>query len=203
MKRDSVELDNLIELLVDDALDGPARRALLERLDAEPGAWRRCALAFLEEQAWRAGLVSRAIEAGDGSPAKPRRAKRAPVALVGVAAGLLGAFALGWSVRGGATAGGRALVAAPAAAPDLPQHRQDLGPPVVAEQERPADTATAVTEARHETLLSPETVQELRKRGYEVQQPQRGVMALELANGRRVAVPVDEVRLHYIGNRTF
>ena len=36
---------------------GPAdERALLAALDDEPGAWRRCALALLEAQAWRREL---------------------------------------------------------------------------------------------------------------------------------------------------
>jgi len=42
-----------IDLLVDGELGEVDRRLLLASFDARPGAWRRCALAFLEAQTWR------------------------------------------------------------------------------------------------------------------------------------------------------
>ncbi len=45
--------DHGIDLLVDGELDDKRRRELLLRLESVPGGWRRCALAFLEAQAWR------------------------------------------------------------------------------------------------------------------------------------------------------
>ncbi len=48
--------ERLIDLLVDGELDDDRRRTLLAELDRRPDGWRRCALAFLEAQAWREGL---------------------------------------------------------------------------------------------------------------------------------------------------
>ena len=41
------------DLLVDGELNETERRRLLTELDDEPSGWRRCALAFLEAQAWK------------------------------------------------------------------------------------------------------------------------------------------------------
>ncbi len=45
--------DREIDLLVDGELNDERRRELLAELDVKPGGWRRCALAFLENQCWR------------------------------------------------------------------------------------------------------------------------------------------------------
>jgi hypothetical protein len=45
--------DRWIDLLVDGELDPTRRREFLLRLESAPDGWRRCALAFLESQAWR------------------------------------------------------------------------------------------------------------------------------------------------------
>lgn len=45
--------DPRFDLLVDGELSDPERRRFLEQLDAEPGGWKRCALAFLEAQCWQ------------------------------------------------------------------------------------------------------------------------------------------------------
>ncbi len=45
--------DQAIDLLVDGELGEEQRRELLAELDVKPGGWRRCALAFLEDQCWR------------------------------------------------------------------------------------------------------------------------------------------------------
>ncbi len=44
------------DLLVDGELNDVERHQLLASLDQEPGAWRRCALAFLEAQAWQQSM---------------------------------------------------------------------------------------------------------------------------------------------------
>ena len=63
-----------LDRLVDGGLSGPERRDLLLRLDADPEGWRRCALAFLEDQAWRQALgptFPRASRPPSGSPDAP------------------------------------------------------------------------------------------------------------------------------------
>lgn len=48
---ESTNLDHLLDRLVDGELSSAEYRQLLAMLDEQPGAWRRCALAFLEAQA--------------------------------------------------------------------------------------------------------------------------------------------------------
>jgi len=53
--------DALLDRLVDGELSGDEQRELLASLEQQPDGWRRCALAFLESQAWRKemrGLVA-------------------------------------------------------------------------------------------------------------------------------------------------
>jgi hypothetical protein len=46
----------LIDRIVDGELTPAELRAAIDRLDREPDAWKRCALAFLEAQCWRESL---------------------------------------------------------------------------------------------------------------------------------------------------
>jgi hypothetical protein len=97
--------ESLVRRLVDGELGGEEYRALLAGLDEEPGAWRRCAMAFLEAQALTQELssVRRTLDLRGGSDGKA--AKPTPVhiaqsgfevrTLVAVAASFLVAFALG------------------------------------------------------------------------------------------------------------
>lgn len=52
----------LLELLVDGELDDPTRRDLLLKLDRIPGAWRCCAVAFLESQCLKESLADRSAD---------------------------------------------------------------------------------------------------------------------------------------------
>jgi hypothetical protein len=56
----------MLDRLVDGELNETERRALLLRLEHSPDGWRRCALAFLEAQAWR--LEARAVVAEPAPP---------------------------------------------------------------------------------------------------------------------------------------
>jgi hypothetical protein len=95
----------VLDRLVDGELSQADRRALLAALDDEPGAWRRCALAFLESQSWRwqlaqvasEPLVAQAISASGATPLTGAGVKRRNGfgAWLAIAAGLLVAFLLG------------------------------------------------------------------------------------------------------------
>lgn len=97
--------DRQLDLLVDGQLDEAQRRELLTRLDAEPGGWRRCALAFLEAQAWREDLGGIARPASAEPLAPPvigRRSRRSFArwpAVLAVAACFVMAFTLGIVIR--------------------------------------------------------------------------------------------------------
>ncbi len=95
----------VLDRLVDGELSPAERRDLLAALDDEPGAWRRCALAFLEAQSWRWQLsrvaaepvVAHAVAAAAGHAGAARGTRRGPFwsAYLAVAASLLVAFVLG------------------------------------------------------------------------------------------------------------
>jgi hypothetical protein len=101
-----------IDLLVDGELDEPRRQELLLALDATPAGWRRCALAFLEVQAWRAGARTLAKPAQHASVASgtativapPMRSRASATQVAGglfaLAASILIAFAAGYGWRG-------------------------------------------------------------------------------------------------------
>src|SRR5262245_4594506 len=88
--------------LVDGQLHPDEYKALLASLDDEPGAWRRCAMAFLESQALAADLgairqspsICPAEEAVAGTNTKPNSAHHVAT-LLAVAASFLLAFCLG------------------------------------------------------------------------------------------------------------
>jgi hypothetical protein len=92
----------VLDRLVDGELGQDERRELLAALDDEPGAWRRCALAFLESQTWRWQLLRLAkdpLAHTPGAHAVPLRstARRARfwAGCLAIAASLLVSFGLG------------------------------------------------------------------------------------------------------------
>ena len=111
--------DEQLDLLVDGELSASQQQDLLRRLEQEPGAWRRCALAFLEAQCWKRELASlrRAPEAelppgpAAKTPASVRPVPRLPAAspssagwlrrhsptALAMAASFLVALVVGWS----------------------------------------------------------------------------------------------------------
>lgn len=56
-EHDALHDDMRFDRLVDGELSDAERRRVLAALDDEPGGWRRCAMAFLEAQAWRQGML--------------------------------------------------------------------------------------------------------------------------------------------------
>lgn len=60
--RHEFEMSAQLDRLVDGALSGDEYRELLETLDGEPDGWRRCAMAFLESQAWQHELGELQVE---------------------------------------------------------------------------------------------------------------------------------------------
>src|SRR4029079_16724183 len=102
-------MDDRLERLVDGELAADEYRALLASLDDEPGGWRRCALAFLENQALAGelGAIRSKLDLSSNSDQvapteKHERVRRTrqqiwrqmPV-LLAMAASFLAAFALG------------------------------------------------------------------------------------------------------------
>ena len=99
--------DRMFDRLVDGELSSDERRELLQSLDAAPGGWRRCALAFLEAQSWGDGMrrvvrepaptASADVQSASipGSAFRPTgRLSRRSLAWAAIAASLLVAAAL-------------------------------------------------------------------------------------------------------------
>lgn len=232
---DGLVSDALIDRLVDGELEESERRTLLEQLDAQPEGWRRCALAFLEAQAWTRAFHSTAEPAvisrssvptpGPGTSADDSRPWGGPhptrdrLRSVGpLAAGVILAFAVGWftgtaSQRSTSTptdlvVEGRSQSASPRTPPasssrsDDPEARvqNDLEPRriPVAQSVLTGSPWTAVSAP----VLPDQVRRQLERQGYRVEQ-RSGLVPLELSDGQRFGVPVDEVELRYVGDRTY
>jgi hypothetical protein len=213
----------VLDRLVDGELTATQRRDLLLRLEAEPDGWRRCALAFLEAQCWREafgeGRQSAASEIAPGSRTTlldSKRSSRASVrrevpsrSLVAVAASLL-AFGLGLA----AGAVGRNTPAhsgSGAVAPESRRPGDDRGTAAVASNVGPEDQTpwTGMDPALpsdwsegQPSSLPKYVRQRWERQGYQVVQERR-IAPMALKDGSLVAVPVDEVKVHYVGHHAY
>ena len=181
-----------IDRLVDGELDEAARAALLRDLDREPDGWKRCAIAFLEAQAWRAAVTA------DGAAGPPTSYLRmcgmsrgqAPGRLFGLAAAVAVAFSIGFIARGPGTDGG---------------HRSDTWRTVAhAPSNDTPSPVRAIAATAHSGQDSPAVPDSLRLRmerqGYRIE-GDRKIVPVALQDGRQLAVPVDTVSLKYVGQR--
>lgn len=64
--------ERILDRLVDGELTEDDRKLLLGAMDDEPGAWRRCALAFLEAQSWRGDFCALRQESPPAGQPEPR-----------------------------------------------------------------------------------------------------------------------------------
>jgi hypothetical protein len=90
----------MLDRLVDGELNDRQYRELLLRLETQPDGWRRCALAFLEAQAWRREMRMLRVEEDHeevraDEVRAPVRRRRFAEWLLAVAAGFLIAWSLG------------------------------------------------------------------------------------------------------------
>lgn len=206
----------LIDRLIEGELDDPARRSLLLRLDALPDGWRRLALAFLEAQAWRQSLGKLAAEISVAPASEMPRRRRGPIARAWLAraAALLVVFGVGW--RAGRSEGpGRPQppsqeslsVARPAEAPrlDPPPASEAPGPGGTGEVARSEPVGPPIPQSDVEAVtpwLSEAGRDRLQRQGYEVQR-RPAVAAVQLRDGRRAVIPVEDVMVRYVGARVY
>ena len=202
--------------LVDGELSEEDRRGLLSQLEREPGGWRRCALAFLEAQAWKrefAALLSPPVEAA----AKPRPAgspwwNRHAGTVLAMAGSFLIALMLGLHLSGHDIT--------TAVTPLTPHGRQ---PAEAASASNPWQMVTLTARGGGNALqlpaikadrldeawlrnipapVSPDLLQALQESGHRVQQ-RRGLLPVEMNDGRRLVVPVNQVDINYVGRPSF
>lgn len=141
----------LLDRLVDGELSEADRQQLLKHLERTAGAWRQCALAFLEAQCIRESLSAWKADAAEAVPAGIARPLPPPVRRLGrwefvaaLAASALVAGVLGWFAGAGrwpsTSLAPIPLAGTPAAIgpPTAPWEARPGGAPQVAEQ--PAET---------------------------------------------------------------
>ncbi len=226
--------DRRLDLLVDGELNENDRRELLCGLDGEPDGWRRCAIAFLEAQAWKQAVGAMFRPAAQAE-AKPRAAKtadwrrRVEMALA-IAASFFVALAVGMHLRSGGSnlaartgsLGGmtpamtRVSPPGPGGVQQFAQPAASLSPlQTVALTARGADgkphtfalsavEGDRITEAWIRDLptpVPPAVLQALTASGQQVQQ-RRILVPVQMPDGRRLVVPVDEVKIHFVGRPT-
>ncbi|MDZ4780159.1 MAG: hypothetical protein SGJ19_07905 [Planctomycetia bacterium] len=223
-----------IDLLVDGELDETRRRELLLRLENTPGAWRRCALAFLEAQAWRQASGAMLAEPLLVTPASLTVAVTSePGAshsfwrsswgnLLAVAASFGVAFALGAWYRSQdgdklkLVVDGTGSRSAPdpdasvvSDAPADPNSYVTLLVDGVADGEsnqmqlpvRAWGDIAADSFAQQPMAIPDSLVEEIEQAGHTVRQ-RRQLVPVDLQDGRRMIVPMDEVQIVPV-SRTF
>ena len=217
--------DSVIDRLVVGELADADRRELLIRLEGDPDGWRRCALAFLEDQAWHSAIpgaaapAPKAVPTPEGLPVAPRL--RTSIARLSMAASVLAAtFAAGLAVGGASRGRGPAEVATPGAiakneqvSPPAPGPIREVGwinlvdrtsgesPP----QRVPILSGPGLDDRwlSQQPSSIPEYVRaQWEREGYQVEEHRR-LVSVVLDDGRRVSIPVDEVALQYVGQKTF
>jgi hypothetical protein len=194
----ALEVD--VDRLVDGELAGDERRVLLLRLETVTDGWRHCALAFLRAQCWREAMAPLAMPTAT-QPPRIRASRgihwRRAARLSAVAAVLIFGFALGWASR---PTSYPSLAEVASFGPDNPATapRDQLQP---SESHLLATAEPIVDSAPLAAALVP-AVKSWEQRGYLAEtQTRRG--SFKLSDGREVQVPVHEVRLKYVRNRTY
>jgi len=225
------EVAALLDRLIDGELDEPARRQLLERLDIQPDGWRRCAMAFLEAQAWRQEL-GHLVRAGTGANPSPAPRQHTPwlgaslaVAVSLLMGGLLGMSLDSWlrplprSLSEPATIAeedshahkddGSALVRAAdggdilTGGPDVPARPQPSDPPLL-DDLAPAgpDGVYLLVESTEGETLPADVRRALEQLGHQIRQ-RRVLVPVTVEGGGRVVVPVQEVEIVPVGGQVY
>ena len=221
-KWDDSHADRQIDALVDGELTEEQRAALLGWLEADVSRWRKCALAFLEVQLW-----DQALEGGEGSEGRVqgsaahetnptealcarRERMRSWLMPLVVLAASIAAFLCGLYVHDLRTSPQSA--SQPMAGSPLRQERpHQPGELVVASVPvqggalghiaatlqipvRPVD-ATAASAA---SSVPDHVRKQWERRGYQLVE-QRRYLPARLPDGRKVMVPVNEVKMKFVG----
>ncbi|MEM7316145.1 MAG: hypothetical protein AAF497_23670 [Planctomycetota bacterium] len=206
----------MIMRLVDDELSAEERRQVLTALEAQPGGWRSCALAFLEDQVLKRELASTrearvpttpprspvvSSKGKTGHPA-PRQTRNSDAmswqSLLGIAATIQFAFAVGWIGSQGSQGIGGDVSPSPNAIASQPRVGADQAWQNGATAGQPTTLATYPVPDRsfweQESVIPVEVRQALKDKGTQVRR-QRGLMPYWLPDGRRVTVPYEDVQL--------
>jgi hypothetical protein len=211
--------DATLSRLVDDELAVTERRRVIESLEHDPSGWRRCSLAFLEDQAFRREIRRYASSQGGGDapdrcpPSVTKANRAAPAAdrkpagrsdlrfswqtLWATAATLLAAVALTQLIRTD-----RSETPAPSTVA-LQQETPETQPKIPPSDQPPETVVVADWNFwERDSAIPPNVRQALKKLGTEVRQ-ERGIVPVRLPDGRRVAVPYENVQFVPVGDTSY
>ena len=211
-----------LDRLVDGELEGDAQRQLLLAMDAQPDAWRRCALAFIEEQALRRELSGAAGESDavvdDGKPSTGHRSESPRFLFyrfqwMAMAASLIAAFVVGsisrklWFSSGVGNEPPKMVAMVSTDGSDGDTANSAEGRQTYKVSVPLPDGQTVDVPVRDATdkdvqsfwtdqkpVLSDVDRQALESTGHEVQQL-RQLYSMPLSNGQQILVPVDYVQI--------
>ena len=211
-----------LDRLVDGELSNDERRAVLESLENEADGWRRCAIAFLESQAWQAALSETATPTTPARPAPrkaPTRERTSFSMWVALAVVIVLAFGLGVATeRWPLAVNERPLIVREAPNNRPPRNIQDskndsLTLVVDGENGQPrqldipiADDIQAGSqwfqrdESREEQVFLRE---QLRQSGRRVTARDRFWVPVETHDGERYVVPIEQWRLGPVSHQQF
>ena len=213
------------DLLVDGELSEGDRRSLLLQLEHEPDGWRRCALAFLEAQCWKAELgqmahsaTSELVRAEPVPQVEQRSQRQSWRQLLATTLAIAASFLLtlvvvrGWS--GGSSHSPDSTIvktareefplanqATPAATPGVWETvtlAADGQPETVRVPAIHRDTLDESLLTNVPDAISPELQRAIEQSGHRVVQ-QREIVPVQMQDGHRLVVPVDHVKIHYVG----
>jgi hypothetical protein len=213
--RNCGNFDNqLIDRLVDGELPETDRRELLQSFENQPGGWRRCALAFLEAQVWRQALSPEAAPEAASVASRPigtrqgRKSKfwRPMARMTALAASLAAAFALGWTYHRGHDETHHVIAGTPQESATTGTTLVADGPASLPQRVVTDDSKTQLTkvlgsmQAMHGSLDS--IMKRWQQEGYSVE-TQPCVVSVQAKDGRKINLPVQEVRVRYVGDRVY
>ena len=203
----------LIDRLAVGELDEAARRELFAWLDGEPLRWRRCAFALIESRElehafddWQAEVPRPAVKL----TRQPDAQRPNHSALFVLAASILIAFSLGIFARGHWAVPAPMIVElpkpagreAPLEAASKESSTGIVKQPVKAPEKDVTTVAAAAPNAAQSDLIPPYVRSQLERRGYQLtSHPAR--LPVVFPDGRRVMLPVDQLHLNYVGQRTY
>jgi len=218
--------DDALDRLVDGELTETRRKEVLLKLGDEPNGWRRCAMAFLQAQAWTKDLGSLTSRPDLGMSRLNFAVRQRPTfvrrlaTIMAVAAGFIIALFIGFRTqemlnpRGVDTSPGANFVASD----EMPRPSDDKGAndkwqtvTLVSNNgpkgnERPF--RLPVTErdnfdiTQTPNTLPPDVLRSLRQAGHDVRQS-RQFIPLKMKDGRQLVVPVDEVELRPVKREVY
>jgi len=224
--------DARFDRLVDGALSPAEYKTFVAALDDEPGGWRRCAMAFLEAQAWgkEFAAIRRAEQdvpfvppSAEVTGAHQRRNWFAAGSVLCAAASLVLAFGLGIFAHGRLTP--RSMDGIATSPSSKAAVKPDVSPTAPAEKDgidhvrlvidrgaglSPQEIVVSLQDAAElgsgfvpaEPAISDRVLRSLRLRGHKIDRQQEYI-PIDLQDGRHVILPVEEYRITPVSSKSY